>query len=419
MGKGIIFRRAGEGFFSESETYLENFDNITHHSGTQVIYNAKENYFVDNWEEIPSGKYFIKGWWTDNKNIPIKNSYVGDIVRFHVQTKDIPNGEEILFTVYDWDGLKILNDKLKLSDVNTSQEINKIKIQGNTGFVEWKTGIGTLSLLEEFGEGDEIELFVECTYKDETIQLPERTDDYLIVFEKEILISVIIELPHSRETGWGAKGLAGHSAMAIGERYFDYGPNNTSGTYSESQYDVDFNKDGDKDDDVYLDNPTFKNSPGQPWWGTHIAQRKGIKPEEVTLTMVYEHIKLSWKNIEDSSGNIIQYGTFIYGKVHKIEFYVKESEANKMIKWWQERYRHLKIYSVYPWTGEQCTTTVKTAIHQAFPSNMFERNYIPNSTQKPSGLLEDLQSFVSTSKEHAGQLSNITVIKAEALDWTE
>ncbi len=41
------------------------------------------------------------------------------------------------------------------------------------------------------------------------------------VTEPEEKITVIVELPHSKETGWGgAKGLAGHIAMAIGDRFF-------------------------------------------------------------------------------------------------------------------------------------------------------------------------------------------------------
>lgn len=67
-----------------------------------------------------------------------------------------------------------------------------------------------------------------------------------------------------------------------------------------------------------------------------------------------------------------------------MEFYVKESEAKKMTLWWEERYKHLKVYSVFPWTGEQCTTTVKAAIQEAFPFKRIESNinYISDDTQK-------------------------------------
>ncbi|MCV9926912.1 hypothetical protein OIU83_04585 [Flavobacterium sp. LS1R49] len=90
--------------------------------------------------------------------------------------------------------------------------------------------------------------------------------------------------------------------------------------------------------------------------------------------MVLDHIKLHWEKD----------GTYIYGKVYTIEFYVKESEVKKMINWWEERYRHLKVYSVFPWTGEQCTTTVKTAIQEAF-SKSFGTSYISDVTQTPKG----------------------------------
>lgn len=368
----------------------------------------------------PAGKYFIKGWWTDIKDKPIKEAHVGDTVRFHIKTKDIPDGEFVLFSVFDWDGMLNPDDKFSVVHTGTSTEYNKIKITGNKGVIEFKTGLGSVKMIEE--EGDtEIELYVKCTYKTETVDLPDFSDDYLILFEKEVLITVLIELPHSSYSTmngimnldvnevFSAKGLAGHSAMAIGERYFDYGPNQNPGKYDEKEYDADFNKDGDKNDIVQLDSPSFKDSPGMPWWGSHIAERKKISPSDVKLKDVIDYIGLHWR-IE---------GTGIYGEVNKIEFYVKESEAKKMILWWEERYKHLKVYSVFPWTGEQCTTTVKTAIQQAFPLKMFgpSVNYIMDETQKPSGLLSELKKFISTSRQNKGKSAIVKVIKKQSVDY--
>ena len=96
-------------------------------------------------------------------------------------------------------------------------------------------------------------------------------------------------------------------------------------------------------------------------------------------------------------------------------FQIKESETNKMIKWWEETYKHLKVYSVCPWTGKQCTTTVKTAIQEAF--SWHHPNYISDETQKPIGLLNKLKKFVSTSKQHKNEKINIEVIKEEAIDF--
>lgn len=71
----------------------------------------------------------------------------------------------------------------------------------------------------------------------------------------------------------------------------------------------------------------------------------------------------------------------------------------------------MKIYSVLPWTGEQCTITVKTAIQQAFPFKVGGENWIPDATQAPEGLLEDLKSFISTSKQHKDILAKDEIIK--------
>jgi hypothetical protein len=90
-----------------------------------------------------------------------------------------------------------------------------------------------------------------------------------------------------------------------------------------------------------------------------------------------------------------------------------------MIAWWEERYKHLKLYSVWPWTGEQCTTTVKTAIQEAFPASFTTNtiNIISDDTQKPSGLLSELNKFISTSKKQYGEKAIITIIKQEDANW--
>ncbi|EGD33026.1 hypothetical protein [Capnocytophaga sp. oral taxon 338] len=420
MAGGTIIRKVGETNLVECDTWQVYTDDFEAWAGEHSLFTADGGTSVGEPKDPPpAGKYFVKGWWTDVNDKPIKEATVGSTIRFHIQTQGVKNGEKIDFIVYDQDYFSF-NDKLVVK--NKNKEINKITVQNNRGYIEWVTGEECLKLLEETFEGDEIELFIKCQYKNETIDLPAMESDYLALYEKEVLITVIIELPHSKETGWGAKGLAGHTGMAIGNKYFDYGPDydlNNNGTpniyksgeivpINEKEYDVDFNNDGDKDDIVNINENTlsFKNTLGRPWWGEMIAKREGIEANSVTLHQAIEFIKLDWK----------KYGTSIYGEVHKIEFYVKESEANKMLKWWENRYRHLKIYSVYPWKGEQCTTTVKTAIQEAFP---FYKgiNWIGKTTQKPSGLLNDLKNFISTSKQHKNEKVRITKIKEEANDW--
>lgn len=433
MAGGTINRINGGDFTTFlDEGFTGYFEKTDLYAGKQNRFKAKQTNIAKPKSPPSVGKYFVRGWWTDENDKPIKEALIGQKVKFHIQMdkNKVPAGSKINCTLLDWDGVLNPDDPLKLysttkdTKTNTYPEINEM-IADAAGKASLSINLteGLLQFTEDDG-GNEIELYFECSYYDksdretEQLDLPAEEFNYLTVYEKEVLITVLIELPHSKETGWGAKGLAGHSAMAIGERYFDYGPNNTPGIYNEKDYDSDFNNDGDKDDDVQLNEPSFMNSPGQPWWGTHIAQRKGIKPEQVNLRMVLEHIKLHWKGRYDPISQSYPDATQIYGKVHKIEFYVKEREANKMIQWWEEHYKHLKVYSVKPWTGEQCTTTVKSAIQEAFPFKVGGNNWIPDATQTPEGLLEDLKAFVSTSKQHFGQLATITVIKNEALDWT-
>lgn len=140
-----------------------------------------------------------------------------------------------------------------------------------------------------------------------------------------------------------------------------------------------------------------------------IAERAGVTPSDITLNQAVDFIKLDWK----------KYATGIYGEVHKVEFYVKESEAKKMIKWWEERYKHMKVYSVFPWKGEQCTTAVKSAIQDAFPLQYLGNsiNYIPDDTQKPSGLLLELKKIISTSRKHAKQPAKESILKTESKNF--
>jgi len=216
---------------------------------------------------------------------------------------------------------------------------------------------------------------------------------------EEVKITIIVELPHSKETGWGAKGLSGHTAMAIENEFYDYGPDyDDNKVYSESKYQADLNKDGDMLDEVTaneIPDLGFKFAPGRPWWGEMINSKN---PKNVTLTQVYNFISMDWRN------------TNIYGTVYKIEFYVKKKEAEKMHDWWENRYQHLQIYSVKPWTGEQCTTTTKHALIAGGIA-------VPSLTQTPEGILDDLKSIKSTSYQHHGEMATITIIKKEASDW--
>lgn len=435
------------------QSYAGNYSHFTADAGTNMG-NPKQ-------DTDERTQYFKEGWWSSDPegNKRITEAYIGDTVYFNIKTQNIPDTDpntkkasEVAIQLYDDDGgwgnpSDPINIREVTKDPATGKEVlgNLItarQVKGNKVTFSVTLSSGLVSFIED-DYGDEIELYFECGYKEEQkIVLPFSNFNYLQVAEKEVLVTVIVELPHSHYSlGRAAKnldygeaisaiGLAGHSAMAIGDRYFDYGPDYSQTVVNEREYDYDFNDDGDKDDEVDLTEvgkngkPVYEISetfsPGMPWWGTHIAYRHNVKPEEVTLAMAIDHIvNLYWDDIIDpATGQRTHRGTQIYGEVHTVEFYVKESEAQKMIDWWENRYKHLKVYSVLPWTGEQCTTTVKTAIQEAFPFNLGKMvNRIPDITQKPSGLLADLKAFVSTSKDRKGQAAKNTIIKHEAADY--
>lgn len=396
-------------FTDEFEAYAGQFSHFTATDGTVFGTPDKD-------EEKPT-KYFLEGWWSYDAqgSNRITEAKIDDTVYFNIITQKIPDidpvtkiSSEISIQLYDDDGgwgndpdpinvREVMKDPITGKEIQGDLVTSKI-VSGNRVSYSLTLNEGLISFIED-DYGDEIELYFECGYKEEqNVKLPLSNNNYLIVYEKEVKITVLVELPHSKETGWAAKGLGGHTAMAIGDSYFDYGPNNSAGTYSEKEYDVDFNNDGDKVDDVYLDSPSFKNAPGRPWWGKMVADEKGINPEDVKLNDVLAFILQHWSICN------------VYGEVHKIEFYVKGSQSNKMVKWWEERYQHLKIYSVWPWKGEQCTTAVKTALQEG-------GIYMPDETQKPSGILFDLKNVFSTSKDHFLEPSKEVIIKHESVDW--
>ena len=91
---------------------------------------------------------------------------------------------------------------------------------------------------------------------------------------------------------------------------------------------------------------------------------------------------------------ILIFGTFrfadytlgIIGRVCLIDIHIKESEKNRIQKWWEDKYQNLGTYSVIPIVGEQCTTTVKISIEES--TKVFSIFDITSTTQSPQGFFE-------------------------------
>ena len=314
----------------------------------------------------------------------------------------------ILVKLFD-DSFDSKKDPLKQKAL-AQKEYNDVVVEkdsGLTGKIEKKFTIRKLA--QELGVDPE-----KVKYIGGWIDIVESEEEIIREYEKEVLlkveepeekITIIVELPHSKETGWGAKGLAGHTAMAIGDSFFDYGPDYDRlgvKSFNEKEYQADLNQDGDMEDILKISEieSSFYFAPGRPWWGEILGNTLSKNANEVTLQEALQLINLPYKQ------------TNIYGTVYKIEFYVKKSQADKMIEWWKDRYKHLKIYSVKPWKGEQCTTTVKEALAYG------EITDIDWNTLTPDGILKDLDTEIkSTSFQHKNKPAKVTLIKKEAIDW--
>ena len=291
----------------------------------------------------------------------------------------------------------------------------------------------TEKVAESLGVNPEEVYYVKGWMDSDNDRVIDYNEEILIeVIEPEEKITVIVELPHTTSEGLGALGLAGHTAMAIGNRYFDYGPElnpNVLKEINEKKYDADFNGDGDKEDILDLSkrlkniNQDIKTmikdlqineisniikekedinlfAPGRSWWGGIVANKMKIQTNEVLLQDILDFILPHWTK------------NGVYGEVFQVEFYVKKSQADKMIDWWENKYKKLNIYSVRPYTGEQCTTTVIKALKAG------EINVIDFDTLTPQGILEDLKEEVkSTSRQHKGEKVTLKIIKKEAIDW--
>ena len=291
----------------------------------------------------------VKGYWTDIDDKMLTKAFLGETVRFHIETRDISDGKTIDTVIYDDDGLLNPDDKIAS---------NKIAIKDNKGYVEINLDENWSSYIDD-DYGNEIELYCECKYKNLTKNLPGNSEDYLIVYEKGEIVTVIIELPHSSETDkLNAKGLAGHTGIIIDDDFYDFGPQPRR---------------------------PFK-SDGQPWWDSFYGD---LNKQDIL-------------DILDDKRNRVSHG--IRGKVYLIDICIRKSEFVKLKEWWVDRYANPGTYSIIPLIGEQCTTTVRISLEKS--TGIFSFFDITGTTQTPKGFVELL---TSKAKHTAGENVNKAV----------
>jgi hypothetical protein len=133
--------------------------------------------------------------------------------------------------------------------------------------------------------------------------------------DDSVTVVIVIELPDANDPSkLGRKGLSGHSGVAIGEEYYDYGPTPGKGA-----------------------NPL--GSPGRPWWDRFASPTGDASFSQVKEWAAAQGYKLKLVSLE-----------------------VSRAQAETIRTYWQDLYANPGTYRFY---GRQCTTTVAASLRQA------------------------------------------------------
>lgn len=178
-----------------------------------VDYNTK-----DPIQRSPISKYFVRGWWTYENDVPITEAMFGDTVKFHLQTQNIPNGKDVNLTLFDDDTIVNTSedkndDKIVLVHSSNGQPVIKDGVNENK-IVKTITLNNFESLLKEDTDGT-LELYFKCKYENEEVKFPNPASNYLKVTGKPKIIFV--------NGHWNRIAYKlGMSPGAGGEKYWKY-----------------------------------------------------------------------------------------------------------------------------------------------------------------------------------------------------
>ena len=178
-----ITRITGGDFITEADNWTVFCDNFDAQAGRYSLFTADKgtNYGTPEKDIEKETHYFKKGWWALDKEgkKEIKNAAIGDVVYFHLITKNIPDinpktkkKSQVNMELYDYDGLFNPSDIIikKAEYVYNNRLVYELHLSNNL-----------LKFIKE-DYGEEIELYFECSYEHENnIPLPFNTDLYLIV----------------------------------------------------------------------------------------------------------------------------------------------------------------------------------------------------------------------------------------------
>ena len=173
MAGGIITKIAlGTSTTDVEEDFNGFYQKLSMTAGQENRFDAKNTNHGNPKDPPPVGKYFVKGWWTDEKDKPIKKALIGQKVKFHVQMdkSKVPTNSKINFTLMDWDGMLNADDPIKLYSTaknpktNAYPEINELITDVNGKASLSITLTDELVQFTEDDVGNEIELYFDCNY---------------------------------------------------------------------------------------------------------------------------------------------------------------------------------------------------------------------------------------------------------------
>ena len=316
----------------------------------------------------------IDGFWSDPQSGgALRELTYGEKAKFTVGCDDVPDGTELSFVLFDFDSRYNADDELERSYTATVKDnMAELEIIPNP---KWEESA-------KYETDQVVEVYFKVTGKvrkiDMEAQLPKKEEEYLKVYSQKETVTVIIELPMKNydyknidvSDKIAAKlGLLGHTAIAIGQDYYDYGPefdpNILFGKINEQKY-GDLNKDGDskdifdgvfdkrlKESGLNQQSPSAFGTLGRPWWDKHLVSGK----KDIMLN----DLKAILNNKKQREA------AEILGETHLIEIDVTISQAQKIRNWWKTKYSsNLGMYSVNPIEkGSHCTSTVRDSLIEA------------------------------------------------------
>lgn len=193
MAGGKIIRIVGGKNSIECDNWTVYTDEFNASAGGKSQFTADDGiHFGEPKEPELKKGVFVKGWWSSDKEgkNKITEAFLGDKVFFHIETKNIPNGEYIGTMLYDDDLKKIKeekdnnkgSDKIALGPKggNDYKYLRYMKVKNNKIVITILLG-GILENLIEEEEDKQIELFFACSYNNENVELPLSFSDYLKV----------------------------------------------------------------------------------------------------------------------------------------------------------------------------------------------------------------------------------------------